>query len=186
MSRALAGVFVGGRGTRMGGRPKGLLQTADGVTLVERLRRVLEGVGAEIVLVGASDAYAAMGLASVADEPPGVGPLGGLAGLLRKAGERPTLAVACDLPYVSGALLERLLCAGPAAIVAPQRDGRWEPLCARYEPPEVLPLIARMLTARRHALQALLDEAHAVALQLSPQEALELHDWDVPGDIEQR
>ena len=43
-----------------------------------------------------------------------------------------------------------------------------------------------MLTARRHALQALLDEAHAVALQLSPQEALELHDWDVPGDIEQR
>jgi molybdopterin-guanine dinucleotide biosynthesis protein A len=186
MSRALAGVFVGGSGTRMGGRPKGLLRTADGVTLVERLRRVLEGVGAEVVLVGASDEYAAMGLASVADDPPGVGPLGGLAGLLRAAGDRPTLAVACDLPYVGGTLFERLLRAAPAAVVAPRREGRWEPLCARYEPSGVLPVITRLLAARRHALQALLDEARAVALPLSPEEALELRDWDVPADIAER
>jgi molybdopterin-guanine dinucleotide biosynthesis protein A len=186
MSVALAGVFVGGGGTRMGGQSKGLLRTPDGVTLIERLRGLLVEVGAEVVLVGASEAYASMGLPSVADDPPGVGPLGGLAGLLRRAGDRPTLAVACDLPYVSRALLERLLRAEAAAIVAPMRDGRWEPLCARYEPAKVLPVIAGLLAARRHALQALLDEAHAVALPLSPQEALELRDWDVPADIVQR
>jgi molybdopterin-guanine dinucleotide biosynthesis protein A len=169
----------------MGGQPKGLLRAPDGQTLVERLRRVLVEVevGAEVVLVGASDAYASLGLQSVADEPPGVGPLGGLAGLLRGAGDRPTLALACDLPYVSGALVERLVRAAPAAIVAPKRDGRWEPLCARYEPAKVLPVIARLLASRRHALQALLDEAHAVALPLSPEEALQLRDWDMPGDV---
>jgi molybdopterin-guanine dinucleotide biosynthesis protein A len=183
MSALLAGVFVGGGGTRMGGQPKGLLRTPDGATLVERLQRVLVAAGAEVVLVGASDAYGALGLESVADEPRGVGPLGGLAGLLRRAGDRPTLAVACDLPYVSGALVDRLVRAAPASIVAPRRDGRWEPLCARYEPATVLPVIERLLAARRHALQALLDAAHAVALPLSPEEALELRDWDVPGDI---
>jgi len=186
MSRVLAGVFVGGGGTRMGGQPKGLLRTPDGVTLVERLRGVLVALGAEVVLVGASEAYASMGLPTVADDPPGVGPLGGLAGLLRMAGVRPTLALACDLPYVSTALVERLLQAAPATIVAPMRDGRWEPLCARYDPQQVLPVVARLLVARRHALQALLDEAHAVALPLSTQEALELRDWDVPADMGQR
>lgn len=59
-------------------------------------------------------------------------------------------------------------------------------VCARYTSPEVLPVIARLLAARRHALQALLDEVHAVALPLSPQEALELRDWDVPADVVQR
>lgn len=114
----------------MGGRPKGLLRTPDGVTLVDCLRAVLVAVGAEVVLVGASEAYASMGLPTVADDPPGVGPLGGLAGLLGRAGGRPTLALACDMPYVSRALIERLLRAEPAAIVAPVREGRWEP-CAR-------------------------------------------------------
>jgi molybdopterin-guanine dinucleotide biosynthesis protein A len=183
MSGLLAGIFVGGSGTRMGGVSKGLLRTTDGTTLVERLRRVLTEVGAEVVLVGTDDAYAPLGLPGIVDEPPGVGPLGGIAGLLRRAGERPTLAVACDLPYVSAALLDRLARAAPAPIVAPKRDGRWEPLCARYEPAAVLPVIARLLAARRHALQALLDEARAVALPLTAEEALELRDWDVPGDV---
>lgn len=183
MSGLLAGVFVGGRGARMGGRPKGLLSTPDGVTLVERLRALLMETGAEVVLVGASDAYASLRLETIADEPRGVGPLGGLAGLLRRARGAPTLALACDLPYVSAGLLARLVSAAPAPVVAPKRDGRWEPLCARYDPAQVQPVVERMLAARRHALQAVLDEAGAVALPLSADEALELRDWDVPEDV---
>ncbi len=183
MSGLLAGVFVGGGGTRMGGLPKGLLRTAGGVTLVERLHGLLVSVGAEVVLVGASDAYAALGFESIADEPRGVGPIGGLGGLLRRAAGAPTLALACDMPYVSAALLARLASAPPAPVVAPKRDGRWEPLCARYDPARVLPVLSRLLAARRHALQAVLDEAGAVALPLSDDEAMELRDWDVPSDL---
>jgi molybdenum cofactor guanylyltransferase len=183
MSALLAGVFVGGGGTRMGGLPKGLLRTSAGETLVERLHGLLVSVGAEVVLVGASDAYGALGLESVADEPRGVGPVGGLGGLLRRAAGAPTLALACDLPYVSATLLARLVSAPPAPVVAPKRDGRWEPLCARYDPARVLPVIERLLAARRHALQAVLDEAGAVALPLSDGEAMELRDWDVPSDV---
>lgn len=182
--RVLAGVFVGGAGRRMGGKAKGLLRTADGVTLVERWLGLLARVGAEVVLVGASEAYAPLGLEGLQDEPAGVGPIGGLAALLRRGRGRPVLAVACDLPYVSAALIERLLSAPAASVVAPVRDGRWEPLCARYEPARVQPVIARLLAARRHALQAVLDDAGALAMALSQDEEGELRDWDFPGDVD--
>ena len=51
--RAIAGVFVGGAGTRMGGVPKGLLRAPDGPAIVERSRSALAAAGVtEVVLVG--------------------------------------------------------------------------------------------------------------------------------------
>jgi len=194
----LAGIFVGGPARRMGGRPKGLLEGPGGVTLVERWRAMLVDLGAEVVLVGDAAAYAGLGLPVIADEPAGVGPLGGLVGLLRHGGTgagtgtgtggslgaRHVLAVACDMPFVSRALVERLLAApDDAPIVAPRRDGRWEPLCARYDPIRVLPLAAARAASPYHSLQRLLDDAGAAPLPLAPHEADELHDWDSPDDV---
>ncbi|HLK45630.1 MAG TPA: NTP transferase domain-containing protein, partial [Acidimicrobiales bacterium] len=114
MTRPVAGIFVGGRALRMDGRPKGLLEAPDGGTLVERSSNLLRNLGAEIVLLGNADAYGAVGLPILADDPVDIGPLGGLVSLLRFAGRRPALALACDMPYVSGRLLQRLLDAPPA------------------------------------------------------------------------
>jgi len=180
----LAGIFVGGPARRMGGRPKGLLEAPDGVTIVERWRAMLADAGAEVVLVGDAAAYAGLGVPALADDPPGVGPLGGLVALLRRAADRPAVAVACDMPFVSRALVERLLAAPDAApIVAPRREGRWEPLCARYDPARVLPLAVARAASPYHSLQRLLDDAGAAPLPLAPQEADELRDWDSPDDV---
>lgn len=180
----LAGVFVGGASRRMGGRPKGLLPGPDGVTLVERWRMVLAGLGAAIVLVGESHAYEGLGLPMLKDNPPGIGPLGGLVALLRHAGARPTLALACDMPFVSRGLVERLLSAPrDAPIVAPRRDGRWEPLCGRYDPVRILPLAVAREASPNRSLQRLLDDAPTSELPLSRAEADELRDWDTPEDI---
>ena len=55
----LAGVFVGGGSSRMGGGAKGLLPAPSGEkTLVERWENVLAGLGARAVLVGDRGAYA--------------------------------------------------------------------------------------------------------------------------------
>ena len=181
---AVAGVFVGGPGTRMGGRPKGLMRGPEGVTLVERWCAMLAELGVPVVLVGEAAAYHRLGLPSLKDEPPGVGPLGGLVALLRHAGTQPALALACDMPFVSRALVERLIAApGDAAVVAPRRDERWEPLCARYDPLRVLPLAVARAASPHHSLQRLLDQAHAVELPLLPHETGELRDWDSPGDL---
>jgi len=171
----------------MGGVAKGLLCTPEGVTLVDRWRDVLAELGVDLVLVGNHPAYEGLGIDVVSDDPPGIGPLGGLCGLLRRAGDGPALALACDMPFVSRRLVERLLAAAPlAAVVAPRRDGRWEPLCACYDAPRVLPLAAaRAAGAARggHSLQRLLDEARAAEFPLAPGEAAELADWDLPEDV---
>ena len=181
----IAGIFVGGAGTRMGGMAKGLLAAPGGEgTLVDRWRSVLAAAGIDrVLLVGKHPAYAGIaGLEAIDDEPPGIGPLGGLVALLRRAGDGPALALACDMPFVSRALVERLLAAPPAPVVAPRREGRWEPLCARYDAPRVLPLATRAAAGPRHGVGRLLDEVGAVELPLAPGEGAELDDWDSPAD----
>jgi molybdopterin-guanine dinucleotide biosynthesis protein A len=189
VTTAIAGIFVGGAGTRMGGVAKGLMRAPDGATLVERWAALLAPLGLDLVLVGAHahPAYAGLGFEIVDDAPRGIGPLGGLVGLLERAGGARALAFACDMPFVSSALVHRLLDASPdAAILAPRRDGRWEPLCARYDPARVLGPAAARARADDHSLQRLLGDMGATELPLSPHEANQLHDWDSPKDLNPR
>lgn len=180
----LAGVFVGGVGRRMGRRAKGMLEAPGGGTLVERWLAVLGEVGVRrVLLVGRHEAYGALGLETIEDDPGGIGPIGGLAALLRRAGASRALALACDMPFVSPGLVERLLSAPEAPIVAPRRDGLWEPLCARYDAERVLPEVLRRIAAGEHSLQPLLTEAGATPLPLGPGEAGDLRDWDTPDDV---
>ena len=85
----LAGVFVGGAGSRMGGVAKGLLRAPDGQPSVVRTVRMLSALGIPCGLVGAHAAYAEVAkeldVPVVADVPVGIGPLGGLVGLLQHA-----------------------------------------------------------------------------------------------------
>ncbi|MBX3206566.1 MAG: NTP transferase domain-containing protein [Labilithrix sp.] len=180
----VAGIFVGGRASRMGGIAKGLLVAPDGEPIVARTRRILEEAGAVCVLVGAHPAYFQLGLEVVPDDPGAEGPLAGLLALLARAGDRPALAVACDMPLFGRAIVRRLLEAPLAPIVAPRRRapelGRdvWEPLFARYDSAVVLST-ARALAARgERKLQRLLDAAGAQPLALTPEEEATLTDWD--------
>jgi molybdopterin-guanine dinucleotide biosynthesis protein A len=184
VTRALAGIFVGGVGNRMGRLAKGLMRTAEGTTLIARWQVMLERLGVGVVLVGGHLDYARFGLEVIGDEPPGIGPLGGLVALLRRANNAPTLALACDMPFVSGGLAERLLTSFPEApILAPRREGRWEPLCARYDPARVLAGAIGQSRGGDHSLQRLLHDAGAVELALAADELGELDDWDTPEDV---
>lgn len=182
----LVGIFVGGASARMGGAPKGLLPAPDGEgSLVTRLAGIARSCGLDVVLVGAHPAYAALGLETIPDAAPDVGPLGGLVALLAHAGARPGIALACDLPFVDGALLRRLVDEAPAApALAPRRDGRWEPLAARYDAARVLPTARRRLAAGALGLQGLLDELGAEAMTV--RDAGLLDDWDRPEDVTRR
>lgn len=180
----VAGIFVGGASSRMSGRPKGLLRAPGGRTIVERMRDLLADIAVEdVVLVGASSAYAALGIRAIEDRPSGIGPLGGLASLLRRAGDNRVLALACDMPFVTARLLRSLLDAPSAAVVAPRCDGRWEPLCARYDAAVVLPIVEKHVAQSDHSLQRLLIAAGAAPLPLSEERRSELRDWDAPEDV---
>jgi molybdopterin-guanine dinucleotide biosynthesis protein A len=184
------GILVGGLGTRMGGVAKGLLRTGpDGPRLVERLRvELLQACpGAQVVLVGQRPEYAEFGSPLLADAIQGVGPLGGLKALLddaERCGAADVLALACDLPFVTAALVRRLAQEAPDALaLAPKQDGRWQPLCARYAVREGLNAVNELLSRCDFRTFRLLDALAAHQLQLSDQEHGELVDWDRPEDV---
>jgi len=183
VTRAVAGILVGGAGMRMGGIAKGLMRTADGRTVIDRWCATLRELDVHVVLVGNRDEYAGLGIDLIGDRPPGIGPLGGVIGLLRHAQDAPVLALACDMPFVSASIMGRLIATPPGApVVAPRRDGRWEPLCARYDPARVLSAAEALAASDDHSLQTLLRDVGAVELPLSSDELIQLRDWDTCDD----
>ncbi len=165
------------------GSAKGLL-VIDGRPLLARLLDVCAAAGFKPVLVGRRAEYANYTQWPVVpDSPAGIGPAGGLGALLDFASE-PVIAVACDMPFVTGDLLARLRDEAPAAAaLAPQREGRWEPLCARYDAARVAPLLRARVARNQLGLQGLLQEAGAQTLALRADEERALVDWDTPADV---
>jgi len=176
----------------MGGVVKGLLKAPGSeATLLERLRSELASSlpDAEVVLVGAADAYTDVGLRAVSDDPPGVGPLGGLIGLLayaQRRGAAQALALACDLPRIGGSVLQRLAreMGDKCALVAAQGQIR-NPLVARYAVAHALPAARGVLATGKRSLQGVLDRLGdgVATLPLTTEEAATLDDWDTPEDV---
>lgn len=168
----------------MGGQPKGLLrEPSTGQTLVARLVAQAQALGLDCVLVGQRPEYATLALPMLADDPPGIGPLGGLSALLSDE-KYGALALSCDLPYLSQSLMARLISVDTSDcdVVAPRRNDRFEPLCALYLP-SVLPSLRQAITSRQHALQRLLSGLRVKTLPLTDDEMQQLDDWDSPADI---
>ena len=190
-STIIAGVFVGGASRRMGGKPKGLLEAPDGKAIAARTIALARAVASEVVLVGRHPAYDALGITAIDDAAPAdarsgerFGPLAGLVALLEHAGARFAIALACDMPRITGTLLARLANADDAAIVSARTDDRWSPLFARYDPARVLDAARARLNARELSLQPLFDALGARALSLDDAETRALVDWDSPEDID--
>lgn len=188
---AVLGIFVGGQSRRMGGGHKGLIQSPSGdETLIARLARVGREAGLSPILVGMAPLEALeLSLPAIPDQQPSVGPLSGLAALLDYAPAQVCIAVACDMPRISTALLNRLIYESPGAPVLAPRDystGKWDPLFARYEPSVVQPVLTRALAAGARSFQALFRELSVTQLALSDAERGEIVDWDTPADITQK
>lgn len=190
------GIFVGGRGLRMGGVAKANLKVRDGRTILERTLECCEaasrsafGVSPSIWLVGESAAYAAHAqLDRIADDPVGVGPIGGLRAFLRALPpDACGIALAGDMPALTPALLVRLQRETQhAAALAPRdAEGRWQPLFARYSAGRSLAAVDAVLAAGKTSLQHVflwLGPA-ACVLSLSDAEQRCMQDWDRPGDM---
>jgi molybdopterin-guanine dinucleotide biosynthesis protein A len=195
VSLPAVGIFVGGQGRRMGGVAKGSLRYQDR-PLIERVLDACRGAAAPaelsaVYLIGNVEAYVQTRIAALSDEPPGVGPMGGLRALLLEAQRLglDAVALAVDLPYVDAALVRRLFVEEAGAVaLAPREENRWQPLFARYRPAALLPLIDAALGAGRTSLQTLFAGLAARGeptpeLVLSATERLALRDWDRPSDM---
>ncbi|MEX0886386.1 MAG: molybdenum cofactor guanylyltransferase [Phycisphaeraceae bacterium] len=140
----------------------------DGVPLLVRLARELQPLTASVTVIAHTrDAYADLGLTTIADIQPGRGPLAGLHAALHHA-EHPWLLLAsCDMlqcrPHWLAALAATRTAPAPATIQAVAfRERYWHPFPGLYHR-SLLPEVERRLAAGELRMQHLLTDVATAA-----------------------
>jgi len=148
---ALVAVLAGGRGRRLGGE-KALVELG-GRTLISYPLQAARGAELEALVVAKRDTALPPVHAPVLREPDQPRhPLCGVVAALqhvRDAGrsQRPVLVLACDMPFVSAALLG-WLARRHGETVAVEVTGRVQPFPALYRPAQLERLEAELAAAR--------------------------------------
>lgn len=155
-------VQAGGESRRMG-QDKALLPFLGKPLIARVLGRVRPIADELLVTTNRPENYAFLGLPLFSDRLPGRGALGGLYTALSIANRPLVGVVACDMPYVSAALLAaaRDLLADPAidAVIPRTADGT-EPFHAVYRRETCLPLIQAALENDKWRVDAWFSHAN--------------------------
>lgn len=140
-------IQAGGRSTRMGGRPKALIELG-GRPIIERvLAAVAPAVDDMLVVTNTPELYAFLGVPMVGDVYPDHGSLGGIYSGLAAATGQAAFTVACDMPFLHPEVVKLVVArAGEADVVIPRVGTGLETLHAAYGK-GCLPHIAARLVA---------------------------------------
>jgi molybdenum cofactor guanylyltransferase len=157
-ARVSAAILAGGRARRLGGVDKAALLLG-GTRIIDRQLAILTALSEDVLIV-ANDAtrYAAFPLPVIPDVVPGTGALGGIYSALQAARHELVVIVACDLPFVTRALLDRLIgeAVDEADAVVPRSSRGLEPLCAVYRK-RCAPVLRERIDRQALQVSALLD-----------------------------
>lgn len=173
-------ILSGGESRRMGQDKAGLMLSDK--PLIEHVATALQPLFAQTV-VSVRHKRRDCAYRQVCDDPAHAGPLAGLAAGLSDAKTGWVFAVACDMPFIGAALIERLagLRDGCDAVV-PVAAGHPQPLAAFYATRTLVQAQQILGSAGPHSLRALL--ARLNVRYVAHHEAGELFDLDTPDDLE--
>ena len=157
-------IQAGGRSTRMGGRPKALMELG-GRPIVERvLAAVAPAVDDLLLVTNTPDLYASLGLPMVADVYPDAGSLGGIYSGLKAAPGEAAFTVACDMPFLHPAVVRLVVArAGEADVVIPRVGGQLETLHACYAK-SCLPHIEERILAGRLKIVGFFERVRVIEI----------------------
>lgn len=153
-----AAILAGGRARRFGGADKASLAVG-GARIIDRQLAALSTVADDVRIVTNDAArYADLGVRLIPDAIAGAGPLGGIYSALLDAAHERVLVVACDLPFITAALLARLVAESGEDVdaVVPQSSRGIEPLCAIYAT-RCAPLVKSRIESGALQVAGLLD-----------------------------
>ncbi len=170
----------------MGRDKAGLL--LDGQTLLQTVSETMRAVFPQ-VLVSVRQRRADTGFPQVCDAVPDGGPLAGLASALELAATPWVFVVACDMPFITAAVVELLARQrGDYQAVVPEVAGQLQPLAAFYAR-SCLPAARAILAGDgRHSMHALLEQVkvcHVGEEQLrgADTQLRSFFDLDTPQDV---
>ncbi len=179
-------ILAGGDSRRMGQDKAALL--LDGRTLLDRAIATMQQIFPKLI-VSVRQPRAGLEVPQVCDEQPAGGPLAGLIAGVAQADTPWIFAVACDMPFVTTAVITRLaaLRNGHQAVV-PVVDGHLQPLAAFYAASALDTMRASIATGDKSLRGALekLDVRYVSEAELrecDPQ-LRSFFDLDTPQDLQ--
>lgn len=156
-------ILAGGRSSRFGSdKARAVL---DGQPLIRRIADRAAPIASRVtVIADAADKYADLGLTTIADVQPTLGPIGGLLTALAdlRADEDWLLLLSCDLVSLEASWVQSLLDRRAGAPIVAFKPDQWQPLLALYHR-STAPEVDRRAKARELAMWKLLDALHATA-----------------------
>jgi molybdopterin-guanine dinucleotide biosynthesis protein A/flavin-binding protein dodecin len=175
--RPIGAVLIGGQSRRFG-RPKDRAELA-GRALVDRALAALAPACEPLVVVTRRGGPTHPSAPHLFDRVPDAGPLGGIHSALVAARDRVrpgALCVACDLPFLTPALLGVLAEQGTGSqtlVTAPAGEGRraFEPLCAYWSVAALEPLEAALRRGERSVWRV----AEEMGVRVIPREVVAGH-----------
>ncbi len=138
-------ILAGGKGRRMGGENKALLQL-ERHTFLSRLEEALSGFDEKLISLQDASWLGSSPFSPVLDQVTDRGPMEGLRCALSLCNSDALVVVACDMPLFSENLAKALIQAdeGFDAVICQDRMGKVHPLCGIYSK-ECLPVIDALI-----------------------------------------
>jgi len=171
-------ILAGGRSTRFG--TDKARAAIGGTMLILRVARAVRPIASQVIAVADRPRkYADLGLPTIADRIPHLGPMGGLLAAVRHSRSPWLMLVSCDLVSVNPQWVLRMLNArysGAQAVAF--RDGGWQPMPGLYHK-SLGGLISRHIAAGELAMWKLLEHCRSVALPVPA-------DWPAVAQINTR
>ncbi|HLC40286.1 MAG TPA: molybdenum cofactor guanylyltransferase [Methylomirabilota bacterium] len=151
-------VQAGGKATRMGGDPKGLIELG-GKKVIERILDALAPALSDLLIVtNTPELYGFLGLPMVPDVFPDHGSLGGIYSGLKTVKGDAAFTVACDMPFLHPEVVRLVLAhAGEADVVIPKVGEQLETMHALYSK-ACLPHMEAVLSAKRFKIVGFFDK----------------------------
>lgn len=143
-------ILAGGKGRRMGGQNKALLQL-EKQTFLSRLEQALSGFQEKLISLQDDSWLGESAFSPVFDEVKDRGPLEGIRCALSFCKSDALLVVACDMPLFSEEIAKGLIQMGEEAdvVICRDRTGKLHPLCGVYSK-QCLPIIESMIAQENY------------------------------------
>jgi molybdopterin-guanine dinucleotide biosynthesis protein A len=183
---SIAVVMAGGNSRRMGQDKANLLLGEH--TLLQSVVATLQPLFAEVI-VSVRQPRPEIDLTQVCDDPAHSGPLAGLAAALEHATTPWVFAVACDMPFITPAVVEYLaLQRADCQAVVPMVGGFPQPMAAFYAKSCLSEVRACLHGNGKHSFRALLDKIQVIyvseeQLQDVDPQLRSFFDLDTPQDV---
>jgi molybdopterin-guanine dinucleotide biosynthesis protein A len=172
-------VLAGGGGRRLGGADKAAVQIGTR-SLLDRSLDAVHGA-AHIVVVGPARELPD-GVLGTCEDPPGGGPVAGIAAALTGLRSSLVVVLACDMPFVTAMTVERLVaCAGEpgtdGALLVDQ-DGRRQFLAAVYKLPALRWAIRAVGRPEGAAMRQVVRRLTMTDVPTDPEVTLDCDTWE--------